>query len=97
MRGKSEFLFPLRCLLGGCVNIQFTVTEHIDALSCGFVISHIGKSALQIFGDPLHHLISVSGMPSILILHVVAVKSIECNFVIWCLCIDIRRCIYRTY
>ena len=74
----SETLFFVMCSM----LIVDIVDKHIHAFGGSFVITHVGKCALHIIGDILHHLIAVAVTLSVFVRHIEAVKMIEGSLIV---------------
>ena len=75
MGGKGKLLLTLTRPARRRVKIHLSPAQHLHTLIGRFVVADIGKGALQILGNTLHHLVAVTGAFAVFILHVVAVKG----------------------
>ena len=75
MAGKCKLLLALRYLLGSRINVCFSILQHLLTFLRRLIVSDVGKRTLHIFGNALHHLISISAPQSVFVLHVIAVEG----------------------
>ena len=92
MLGKSKFRFSFLRFPCCSINVNVSASQHFLAFLCGLVIAYIRKRALLIFGNILHHLITVTGTSPVLILHMIAVKRIKSNLMLRRIFLRHSRC-----